>query len=276
MASLSPPISFADAEIFHARLRADGLRFRYRVIAMFIDLDRVDEKTDIPFFSQNRFSLFGFRAKDHGPRDGSSLRAYIDALHKNMGLKRPERVVLTCFPRIFGHAFNPISTYVSSDAAGLATSVIYEVRNTFGERHSYMFPVRVTADGMVAPHECDKLFYVSPFMDMPMRYRFLVSPVVSGEFSLKIIERDRQGVILSALMKAKSFNPTRSALLLRLLLSPLGGFKVLFGIHWQALRLWLKGHRIRVRPAPPGSLVSSQALGDFSRSKNNTPDASYG
>lgn len=255
----------ADAEVFHARLRPNGLQFRYRIMAIHVDIDRLDEPAGIPFFAVGRFGLFGFCAADHGPRDGSPLRPHVDRLHREAGLAVPARVTLVCFPRILGYVFNPIAVYVGTDATGGTTSVIYEVRNTFGESHSYVVAARETADGTVAPYECDKLFYVSPFMDMPLRYRFRLSPVRDGRFSLKIIERDQNGTVLTALMRTTAFQPTRMALLARLAKTPLLGFKVMAGIHWQALRLWLKGHHVRPRPAPPAP-VSRDLPGEFTLS----------
>lgn len=262
MATMNPPIALADADIFHARLRPHGLRFRYRVVALFVDIDRLGEETGLPFFSVGRFNVFGFYPADHGPRDGSCLRSYIDTLHRNAGLARAHRITLVCFARILGYVFNPIAAYCCADAEGRTTSIVYEVRNTFGERHSYLFRVSQSAGAEVDAHECDKLFYVSPFMDMPLRYRFLTAPPRDGDFSLKIIERDHGGVVLTALMRARAFDPSRAALLRRLAATPLAGVNVLAGIHWQALRLWLRGHRLRPRPPPPASVSMGEA-GEF-------------
>jgi hypothetical protein len=263
MATLAPPIRFADAKVFHARLRPHGLRFRYGVVALFVDIDRYDQSPRIPFFSVRRFNLYGFDPADHGPRDGSALRDYVDRLHARANWPRPHQVVLTCFPRILGYVFNPLATYTCTDDEGRIVSIIYEVRNTFGEHHSYLFRVRNGEQRTVEPHECDKLFYVSPFLDMALRYRFLMEPPRNGQFSLKIIERDRHGVVLTALMRASEFAPTRAALLGRIAATPLAGFKILAGIHWQALRLWLRGHRPHPRPAPPQA-ISNEAPGAYS------------
>lgn len=263
MVAIDPPVVMADAAVFHARLRNGSLRFGYRVLALFVDIDRLDEPSGCRLLSIGRFNLLGFHAADHGPRDGSSLRSYIDGLHRDAQLQRPDRVVLVCFPRILGFVFNPISTYACMDASGRTVSVVYEVRNTFGEHHTYLMPAHEDGEGVIAPHECDKLFYVSPFMDMPMRYRFLLSAPRGGDFSLKIIERDQAGVLLTALMRATAFPATVPAVLGRLARTPLLGLKVLAAIHWQALRLWLKGHHVRPRPKPP-SLVSREVSGEFS------------
>lgn len=268
MAEMKQAIVFADAEVFHARLRPHGLSFRYSVTAIHVDIDQTGDTPRIPLFSLGGIRLLGFDRRDHGPRDGTPLRPYIDRLHEEAGLERPTRVTLVCFPRILGFVFNPISIYVGTNARGRATSVVYEVRNTFGEHHTYLSSVTETADGAVAPHECDKLFYVSPFMDMPMRYRFRLSPPRAGTFALKIIERDRQGVVLTALMQATAFEATAPALLARLAKTPLLGLKVLAAIHWQALRLWLRGHHVRARPRAPEP-VSCNAPGDFTLSANS-------
>lgn len=274
MAAMTPPVRLAAADVFHARLRPHGLRFRYAVLALFVDLDRLGEGAGLPFFSVGRFNLFGFYPADHGPRDGSSLRAYIDRLHGAAGLARPHGITLVCLARVLGYVFNPIATYCCTDAQGRTTSLIYEVRNTFGERHTYLFPVREGADGTVGAHECDKVFYVSPFMDMPLRYRFLTAPPHGDDFHLKIIERDHEGVVLTALMRARAFAPTRAALLLYLAATPLAGFKVLAAIHWQALRLWLKGHRLRPRPAPPPDVSTGEA-GEFSLPPADIPSSRH-
>lgn len=268
MAEVNPAVVFADAKVFHARLRPHGLSFRYSVLAIYVDIDRTGDRQRIPLFGFGGIRFLGFDRRDHGPRDGTPLRSYIDRLHQDTGLERPERVTLVCFPRIFGFVFNPISTYIGTDVLGRATSVVYEVRNTFGEHHTYLLPLVQAADGAIGPHECDKLFYVSPFMDMPMRYRFRLYPPRAGEFALKIIERDRQGVVLTALMQATAFEATAPALLARLVKTPLLGLKVMVAIHWQALRLWLRGHRIRARPHPPEP-VSHDAPGEFTLSANS-------
>lgn len=261
--ALSAPLVFCDAQVFHARLRPHGLRFRYAVTSLLVDLDRLDEADRISaLFSVGRFNLFGFDARDHGQTDAASLRAHVDDVHAATGLARPARVVLSCFPRLLGFVFDPLSIYVGYDARGRATSAIYEVRNTFGERHSYVTALSTQADGLPAPHEIDKLFYVSPFMDMALRYRFLLTPPCAEGFAVKIIERDRDGVVLTALMQARAFAPSAGALLARVLRTPLMGFKVLAAIHWQALRLWAKGHRLRARPPAPEP-VSARRPGLF-------------
>lgn len=262
----SRAVTFYDAKVFHARLRPHAHRFTYSVLSLVLDLDRLAEANEAsPLFSVGRLNLLSFRPKDHGPRDGSDLRAHADALLLGNGCARPARVLLLCMPRIAGLGFNPLSVYYCLDAEDRLSALIYEVRNTFGEHHSYV--VRAATDGMdTPPHDVDKIFYVSPFMDMALRYRFLTQ--APGEtVSLKIIERDTHGVVLTALLSGKVFEANFLSLLRRALSSPLLGVKVMAGIHWEALRLWLKGHRLRPRPAPPDA-SSFDKPGPFSQSHN--------
>ena len=263
---MTAPVQFCDARVFHARLRPHGLRFRYDVTSMVIDLDRLEEANRAcPLFSVGGFNLFGFHERDHGAGDGSPLRAHVEGLLRKAGMERPARIALCCFPRILGFVFDPLSIFCCFDESGAASAVVYEVRNTFGERHSYVMRLSPDAQGAVAPHECDKIFYVSPFMDMALRYRFRLTPASADGFALKIIERDHEGVVLTALIEARAFAPSRTALLTRLARTPLLGFKVLAGIHLQAVKLWAKGHPLRARPAPPAP-ASASAPGAYSQS----------
>lgn len=249
--AFSGAVAFYDSKVFHARLRPHAHRFSYSVLSLVIDLDRLQEADAVSrFFSIGRFNLLSLSPRHHGPCDGSDLRAHVDKLLADQGCARPARVLLMCMPRIAGFGFNPLSVYYGLDAQGRVAHIVYEVRNTFGERHSYVMQPPGETDKRPAPHEADKIFYVSPFMDMALRYRFLTQ--APGEaLSVKIVERDAQGVVLTALLSGKAFDPTPLALLRRALSSPLLGLKVMAGIHWEALRLWLKGHGLRPRPAAP-------------------------
>ena len=70
-------------------------------------------------------------------------------------------------PRMFGYVFNPLTVYFCHAADGELRAILYEVNNTFGERHSYLIPAE---DAPIVKQACDKGFYVSPFMDMELSY----------------------------------------------------------------------------------------------------------
>ena len=125
-------------EVMHARLKPIGHRFSYRVMSLLIDLDRLDgADRQSPLFGVNRAALYSFHEADHGPRDGSSLRHYAQRCAAERGIELTGgRVLLLCYPRLFGFTFNPLSVYFGYRAGGELALVIYEVRNTFGELHS--------------------------------------------------------------------------------------------------------------------------------------------
>jgi DUF1365 family protein len=117
----------------------------------------------------------------------------------------------------------------------------YEVRNTFGELHSYALlvqPSETSAAGV--RQQQDKLFYVSPFIEMAMRYHFRVSP--PGEsVKLRILETDREGPLLAATFSGRRRGLTTAALFRSFFSLPVVTFKIVATIHWEALRLRLKG-----------------------------------
>ena len=237
-------------DVMHARLKPMGHRFSYRVMSLLIDLDRLDEADRLSrLFGVNRAALYSFHEKDHGLRDGSSLRAYAGNCAAAHGIDLGGgRVELLCYPRLLGYGFNPLSVYFCYRAGGELTLVIYEVRNTFGEIHPYVLPVRSgewSEAGLRQQQE--KLFYVSPFLPMAMRYHFRVLPPCDT-VKLRILETDEDGPLLAATFSGRRRALTSRALLRSFFGLPLVSLKIMAAIHWEALRLWLKGARLVPRP----------------------------
>ena len=237
-------------EVMHARLKPMGHRFSYRVMSLLIDLDRLaiaDRQS--PLFGVNRAALYSFNENDHGDRDGSRLSAYARRHAAEHGIDLSGgRVLLLCYPRLLGFTFNPLSVYFCYRADGELALAIYEVRNTFGDIHAYVLPVRpgeLTDAGLRQQQE--KLFYVSPFIDMPMRYHFRLSPP-SADVKLRILETDRSGPLLAATFHGRRRALTSAQLLRSFFALPLVTLKIVAAIHWEALRLWLKGARLAPRP----------------------------
>ena len=246
-------------DVMHARLKPMGHRFTYRVMSLLIDLDRLDEADRLsPLFSVNRAGLYSFQEADHGERDGSSLRAYAGRCAASRGIDLTGgRVTLLCYPRLFGYTFNPLSVYFCYLADRTLALMIYEVRNTFGDIHPYVLKVQ---PGDISPaglrQEQDKLFYVSPFIGMTMHYRFRISPP-GEDVKLRILETDRDGPLLAATFAGRRRPLTSAALLRSFAALPLLTFKIIAAIHWQALRLWIKGARLVPRPGPRASVAAS-------------------
>lgn len=242
--------------VMHQRMKPFGHRFNYRVFSLLIDLDRLEEAKGLSaLFSVNRRNLVAFHEKDHVDKAGGSLRAYADRLLGNAGLRqRAHRILLVCYPRILGYVFNPLSIYHAYDADNALIAVIYEVRNTFGERHSYVCPIEdgeMSAGGL--RQTCDKLFHVSPFIPMQMRYHFRILPP-GEEIRWRILETDAEGPLLAATFAGRR-EPLATATLLSLTARiPFLTFKIVAGIHWEALKLWLKGAKYISRPKAPSPM----------------------
>ncbi len=219
----------------HRRLRPRLHKFTYRVFAMLIDLDELpDLDRRLSLFAWNRRGVFGFRDSDHG--DGGALRDWLDRLlaAKGIAADGPRRVL--CYPRIFGFVFNPLSVWFCHDAGGALKAIVYEVHNTHGERHTYVFDCSAGAPR----HDCAKDFYVSPFLSNDCRYHFHVRPP-AGHVGIAIHEEEAGAPVLDAVFTGKRRDLSDSALLAMLFAYPLMTLKVVAAIHFEAVRLMLKG-----------------------------------
>jgi DUF1365 family protein len=242
----------------HQRLKPFGHRFEYSVFSLLIDLDRLAEAgKQSKLFSLNRFNLAAFFERDHiDPRisePAKGIRAYIDRLFENAGINRPDRVELLAYPRILGHTFNPITLYYAYGNNGVLTGMIYEVRNTFGQRHTYVCPVEqgeLNESGLRQTRS--KLLHVSPFIDMKARYDFRLRPPTQ-QLQFRILESDPEGPLLAATFSGRLERLSNLNLLKCCLKVPFLGLKVVGGIHFEALRLWLKGAVFHRSPRPPSA-----------------------
>src|SRR5882762_649928 len=249
-------------DVMHARLKPIGHRFSYRVMSLMVDLDRLDAADQQSrLFGVNRAALYSFNEADHGERDGSSLRIYAQRCAAERGIDLTGgRVLLLCYPRLLGYTFNPLSTYFCYRADGELALMIYEVRNTFGDIHAYVLPVKPaeSSDAGVR-HAQEKLFCVSPFIEMATRYHFRVSPP-GDSVKLRILETDRDGPLLAATFNGRRRALTTAALLRSFFSLPLVTLKIVAAIHWEALRLWLKGARLVPRPGAAPANTANTAL----------------
>jgi len=245
--------------VMHQRLRPKRHRLAYRVFTLLLDLDELPSLARrLRLFSLNRFNLFSLHERDHGAGDGG-LRAHVEHQLRAAGLPTGGTIRLLTMPRILGYAFNPISVYFCADTSGVLRALLYEVNSTFGERHSYLIEVEAAERGApILNQRCSKRLHVSPFLPMELHYQFRVAPPQADRtgLSLGISAHDVGGVLLNARLDATR-RPLDDAALLRVFLThPLLTMKVIAAIHWEALRLWLKGIRLQPRPAPPSQDVS--------------------
>ena len=250
-------------QVMHARLQPFLHRFQYKVFSLLIDLDRLEEADKLSrFFSVNRWNVLSFFEDDHGSANnvqrpnGETLREHVNKLLHGAGVETEGmKITLLCYPRIFGYVFNPISVYFVSDDTGTPVALIYEVRNTFGDMHTYVAPIldgQQTSAGI--RQEQDKLLHVSPFMPMKQRYKFRIAPPEKS-VKLRILEFQDDKPILSATFSGKAQPMVAGSIFKALLSMGFFSFKIMAGIHWEALKLWLKGARYHSRPTP-GPAVS--------------------
>ncbi len=245
-----------DGWVMHQRLRPRAHRLRYRILSLYLDLDEIDTLAlRCRLFSRNRFNLLSFHDRDYGIGGRKSLRSQIEEHLARAGLPvagGPIRVLT--MPRILGLAFNPLSVFFCYRAEGDLAAILYEVNNTFGQRHAYLIPAKPSSDGVLR-QACTKDFHVSPFMEMGLGYTFRLSPPAE-KLALQIRVSDGKGLLLTAAHSAGRVAFSDAALLQAFLGHPLQMIRVLGGIHWEALRLWRKGMRIRPSPSPPEQPVT--------------------
>ena len=242
--------------VMHERLRPKRHRLRYSVFCLLIDLDEfslLDGRSAL--FGINRSGIFSFREADHGDGHGS-LKDWSARLLNQHGIAHDGgRIELLCYPRLFGYVFNPLSVYFCHDRAGTLVGILCEVHNTHGERHTYV--MRADASQSVVRHSAAKTFFVSPFMPMDCVYRFRIAPP-AARVGISILEDDAEGLLLTAVFTGER-REISSGLWWRLLLGyPLMTLKVVAGIHFEAVRLLIKGlPYFRWHPAERGIAVSA-------------------
>tara|TARA_B100001057_G_scaffold481190_1_gene554918 strand:- start:521 stop:1279 length:759 start_codon:yes stop_codon:yes gene_type:complete len=225
--------------VIHKRFKPKIHFFKYRVFSLLIDLSELNGlKKKISFFSYNSFNLISFFDKDHGNRDGSSL---VDWVKKNLKENRIHsddiKIKLLCYPRILGYVFNPLSVFYIYDKSENLISIFYEVKNTFGEQHTYIFKVE---NNNLLQHNCSKKFHVSPFIEMNCSYFFrILKP--AEKISVIIDQYQLNEKILYASQDGKRADFTSTELMKSYLKHPLMTFKIISAIHFEAFKLWFKG-----------------------------------
>ncbi|MFN3583885.1 DUF1365 domain-containing protein [Phenylobacterium sp.] len=254
-------MSFASAlypgVVVHARTRPRKHRLRYRVFMLLIDLDEVDaQDRRLRLFSVRRPNLIGFDPRRHGDGSARPLKDQVAAILAGAGIDGGGAIRMLTLPTVLGHGFNPLTVYFCHRSGGALSAILYEVSNTFGERHSYLIPAgALEGDAALVRQGCDKGFYVSPFMDMDLSYAFRIRPP-GEEVVVKVDARDDDGVVLAASFAGRRVELSDAALLRAWLGHPWMSLGVLAAIHWEALKIWLKGERLRPRPPKPARPVT--------------------
>lgn len=230
----------------HIREQPFRRAFKHRIAMLEVDIDRLDKAGELSrLFSVDRGNAITFRQSDHGERRrGAWLRTWADARFAQAGIKLSGgQIRLLSFPRVLGYGFAPISIWLGHDVTGALRGVIYEVHNTFGETHSYVSAF----DSTGVRTRAEKDFHVSPFFDVSGEYRFTLNPGEDG-MGLVVENISPDGRSHTASLAIRPSALTTPAILKWLVTMPISGLGVMVAIHWQALRLLLKGARYRDKP----------------------------
>ncbi len=164
---------------------------------------------------------------------------------------------LLCYPRIFGYVFNPLSVYFCYRTEGDLSAIVYEVCNTFGERHAYV--IRASSNGrLVIRQSCDKKMYVSPFMSMETKYHFRIVPP-ADRINIAIRQEDEDGLLFAAAFSGEKSPFNRRTLTRCLVAFPFMTLKIIAAIHWEAFLLWAKG--LKVFPHTPAARAIDSSIG---------------
>ena len=243
--------------VTHQRFAPKAHRLRYSMFQVLFDLDETPTLSRrLRLFSHNRFNLYSFFDRDHGDGRAGPLRAWVEETLAAAGIALDGGAIrLLCMPRLFGHVFNPLSIYYCHRADGSLAAMLYEVNNTFGERHSYLIAAPPGADGPIR-QSCRKAFHVSPFMDMAMTYDFKVT--LPGQSVVTTVNAsDARGEpILAAAFSGHRRELTDRVLFHALFAYPLLTLKVVAAIRFEAVKLILRGVRLRPRPPAPVHAVT--------------------
>ena len=229
----------------HRREQPFVRSFSYRIAMLGLDIDRLDEADTLSsLFSVGRGNAISFRTTDHGARNPSvPLRLWAEARFAEAGVDIGSGAIrLITFPRVLGYGFAPISVWLGHGPDGAVRAALYEVHNTFGETHTYIHALSAGARHAQAAKE----FFVSPFFDVSGTYRFALR-IGRNRMELVVENFGANGRahLASMVLRPRALN---SAAILRWLVSiPISGLGVLIAINWQALKLWLKGARYRVK-----------------------------
>lgn len=248
------PLRVYAGDVVHCRHGDLRHTLKYKAVSFAVDIDRLEDAARTTrFFSASRFNLFSIYPEDYMEQGFATLKAYVHHLLKKAEITaEPDQITLLTYPRFLGRAFNPISVFYCY-SKGALSAIVYQVNNTFGQRHHYAVAVSPTpgANKQAAyRHTCEKVFYVSPFIEVSGAYQFAVRPP-QDTVSLVIRLMQEGAPKLTATFSGKQQKTSSAKLLTLGLRYAQHAAKVLGLIHWEALKLWIKGAPFIKRPPLP-------------------------
>ena len=240
--------------VYHKRFSPFEHDFRYSVFSLLLDLDDLSElKNQYKWLSYNSFNLLSFYDKDHGLRDGTPVKDWVISHAKDFDVDLENaKIYALCFPRVLGYVFNPLTIYYCYGSDQKLIAILYEVKNTFGDQHGYFCKI---TDENLNHHSKDKIFHVSPFIQMDATYHFKGKEPLE-ELDFKIDERIEEKPFLLATWTGKDTDLSEKNLLKCFFKFPFMTLKIMTTIHIQAFHLWRKGAKFYKWTKPPNKDVS--------------------
>ena len=250
-AESKPMLGFGDVR--HTRLKPVGHAFVYPTYFLMLPMRQMQqlEAAKTSPLARNRWAALSFYDKDHGD-GGTDALAWLDELLIAKGITDAiGEVWLHCYPRVLGHTFKPVSFWYCHRADNTLRAIVVEVNNTFGERHCYLLDAPVWGAELTA----SKVFHVSPFnpVEGGYRFRFLTK---NNKTLARVDFDDASGPLLETSVSGALEAITRQSIRKALWRYPAMTFGVVFRIHWQALKLWLKRVKFISKPTPPDNFVT--------------------
>ena len=238
----------------HERLRPRVHRFAYPTNFLLLPMRSLAQgmPTELPI---NRSAWMSFYDVDHGdgrsPQQGGAL-AWLQEVLAQQGIEGADgEIWLQCYPRVLGYAFKPVSFWYCHAQDDSLRAIVVEVNNTFGERHCYVLDKPQWGQELTT----DKVFHVSPFCRVQGHYRFRFMRTAQRVVA-RIEHDDAQGVLLKTSVSGVLQEATSEQCRRALWRHPAASMALILHIHWQALRLWLKGVKFYTKPKPPAEFVT--------------------
>ena len=235
--------SIYKGKVFHKRFVPFEHQFSYNLSYLWIDI----QEKKYRFLKYNKISLISFFDRDHGEVGRNAKESLFSYLKNELKKKRINNIYsikVLCLPRILNYQFNPISVFVCFSKRKKPIAVIYQVANTFGERHAYIRQLPSK------DYKSLKKFYVSPFFGVKGFYkiRFEISETM---VKLMINYNNKEKKLLVASYNGRASNINELNLLKLIFVNLFQNFKVTLGIHYEALKLWFKGATYNEKPDKP-------------------------
>ncbi len=236
-------------KVIHKRISPIRHRLSYSVFALMLSCDefgKLNKKTKL--LSYNKFNLLSIYDKDHG--NGKPIKDFLEEIKRN--ITAGEKIVkfsMIAYPRVFGYVFNPITIYLGYNKENEIKLVIYEVNNTFGQRVVYVIPVIKKMKGIIS-QECEKKLFISPFNNDDGIYSFQIKNN-TNTFQIGINLRVKSQPVIVAHFTGQKIDYSDKNIIKTVRKNLLLTFKVIFAIHYEAIKLFFKGMSFKKKPQAP-------------------------